>query len=1211
MALNFPSSPSVNDTFSSGGITWTYNGSSWTTNRVESSFDSLSDVNLTGAANNDLLYRSGGAWIDTAGQLTWDGSTLLATAGTISGASVVALSNTLEVQGTFPFLQLNQTDGATNQKKWVWIYDNAALEMRAVNDASDAYSQAFVMSRSGYAISSLTFGNATDNPTYTFSGTGLTTMGGALTVNGVINGPGGSAGAPTYSFASDSNTGMFGNTAGELYLVSDGTARVTVNSSGATINGSLSASSVVSTGSSMEIQGSFPYLQLNQTDGGTDEKKWVWIADGTAMELRATNDASNSQTNAFTFTRSAQNISNLTFGNATSNPTYTFAGTGALTVGGTVTSNGASHVFNASADSTGTFTLGSSSASSKEQRFRLVNSAATSGVDFILTDAGTTYGIYDRNGTPAWALQINASTKAITGNGSGLTSLNATNLSTGTVADARLSSNVPLKNTSATISGAWNYTTRPTYNSGALLYSKKANGTATNQWVRVAKIESNNGRGTSIVRLYTTGGSQIPQSMEIYWDSKWDATANELNIINNSLGYVTSVKTTKNSTTAAYLEVYVSGSAIDLYVEIQDVGHYATTVAFETSFTTYTDDIVLSDVNTKSMVRGNSTRGVAFLGDPTTGPGAVFAATGGGTDSAIQISAVQPSINFYDTDATADNRSWDFSVNSETFQGRLINDANNSVSNWVAVERTGNTVDSVTFGGRVQVPAGTVAAPSIYFGDTGTGFYRATSADTISVAINGNQRVVFDNSGISMGVGKFFGPGGSAAAPTYSFISDNNSGMYSNNSGTIHLVSDGTSRFYVDNSGAAVSGTLTLNGEVLAQNNWLTYGYGGYINANGYYNTNQYSSLRLIHFGSIANGSTNIPEGADNANVMLVMNKHTGGYCSQLYFPNSDSIWHRYQSNGSWGSWRKIQTLDSNGQHDSALTVQVDGTATLPLRVYNAQASVVANTSIHLGYPTEGYGWRITSNNNPSSTYAGNLQFTRGVGTSTYTVAGYFDNSSNLFGNASMVIGTAYRYYMDGGSSIGVGYNGTGTYSPVQTYGSKSSYGGIYDNYSAVNMMWDSSGNGGQYRSAWHYYWSVANGCMGIDGSTTSSSYSVYVTGAIYATGDIVAFSDARLKENIYTIEDSLTKVLRLRGVNFNRIDDPEKKLQMGVIAQEVLEVVPEVVTHSEKTDAEGNTGEEYGVNYGALVGVLIEAVKELNAKVDAQAKLIEELRNG
>jgi hypothetical protein len=187
----------------------------------------------------------------------------------------------------------------------------------------------------------------------------------------------------------------------------------------------------------------------------------------------------------------------------------------------------------------------------------------------------------------------------------------------------------------------------------------------------------------------------------------------------------------------------------------------------------------------------------------------------------------------------------------------------------------------------------------------------------------------------------------------------------------------------------------------------------------------------------------------------------------------------------------------------------------------------------------------------------------------------------------------------------------TSTYTPWRLYGNKGGYGGFFDDYSGMAHMHDSGGSGGWYRalsSGWNYYFNETNLCVGIMSSTTSTSYELYVTGAIYATGDIVAFSDERFKENVYTIDHPLTKVMKLRGVNFNRIDDPDKKLQMGVIAQEVLEVIPEVVTHAETNDAEGNKSEEYGVNYGALVGVLIEAVKELNNKVDDQAKRIIEL---
>jgi hypothetical protein len=156
--------------------------------------------------------------------------------------------------------------------------------------------------------------------------------------------------------------------------------------------------------------------------------------------------------------------------------------------------------------------------------------------------------------------------------------------------------------------------------------------------------------------------------------------------------------------------------------------------------------------------------------------------------------------------------------------------------------------------------------------------------------------------------------------------------------------------------------------------------------------------------------------------------------------------------------------------------------------------------------------------------------------------------------------------------------------------GSRNSYGGIVDLFSGVaGIMYDSGGNGGVYREAsgrWYFYHNVGNNCLGIGSSTTSSSYYLYVSGAIYSTGDIVAYSDLRKKENIVTVDNALEKVNNLRGVYYNRIDDETKTRQIGVIAQEINTVIPEVVTHAEDVD-------EYGVSYGNLAGLFIEALKE------------------
>ncbi len=106
--------------------------------------------------------------------------------------------------------------------------------------------------------------------------------------------------------------------------------------------------------------------------------------------------------------------------------------------------------------------------------------------------------------------------------------------------------------------------------------------------------------------------------------------------------------------------------------------------------------------------------------------------------------------------------------------------------------------------------------------------------------------------------------------------------------------------------------------------------------------------------------------------------------------------------------------------------------------------------------------------------------------------------------------------------------------------------------------------------------------------------------GSLVADGDVTAFrqntsSDARLKKNISTIDNGLEKVNAMRGVSYELLRDSTRSV--GVIAQEMEEVVPEVVT-------DGEDGMK-AVNYGALVGVLIEAVKELTQEVETlKAKL-------
>ena len=116
----------------------------------------------------------------------------------------------------------------------------------------------------------------------------------------------------------------------------------------------------------------------------------------------------------------------------------------------------------------------------------------------------------------------------------------------------------------------------------------------------------------------------------------------------------------------------------------------------------------------------------------------------------------------------------------------------------------------------------------------------------------------------------------------------------------------------------------------------------------------------------------------------------------------------------------------------------------------------------------------------------------------------------------------------------------------------------------------------------------------GNDGGTeiTALTLDMSAAGAATFNNNVTAFSDERLKSEIKTIEDGLTKVEQLRGVTYVRDDIKDSGQQLGVIAQEIEKVLPQVVLTA------NDDMQTKSVDYGRLTGVLIEAVKELSARV-------------
>ena len=119
-----------------------------------------------------------------------------------------------------------------------------------------------------------------------------------------------------------------------------------------------------------------------------------------------------------------------------------------------------------------------------------------------------------------------------------------------------------------------------------------------------------------------------------------------------------------------------------------------------------------------------------------------------------------------------------------------------------------------------------------------------------------------------------------------------------------------------------------------------------------------------------------------------------------------------------------------------------------------------------------------------------------------------------------------------------------------------------------------------------------SNGDSGFAGVTNSHSWRFKVdsSGNATATGDVTAYSDISLKTNIKPITEALNKVDEIDGVTFERVDMESGVRHAGVIAQDVQKVLPAVVR--------GDDG-KLTVAYGNIVGLLVEAIKELRQEIN------------
>jgi hypothetical protein len=170
----------------------------------------------------------------------------------------------------------------------------------------------------------------------------------------------------------------------------------------------------------------------------------------------------------------------------------------------------------------------------------------------------------------------------------------------------------------------------------------------------------------------------------------------------------------------------------------------------------------------------------------------------------------------------------------------------------------------------------------------------------------------------------------------------------------------------------------------------------------------------------------------------------------------------------------------------------------------------------------------------------------------------------------------------------------------------------------AANISFHREGAyGGHFGLDTDNWFSTRGWSAGSTGFTNMRTGTLSATGEVRATSEITAYySDRRLKDNIKVILNALEKVKSISGVTYTGNDLAKefgydiKKPQVGVIADEIEAVLPEVIRPAPfDIDADGNSisGENYKtVQYEKIVPLLIEAIKEVSLQIEELKKKLQ-----
>ena len=1019
--------------------------------------------------------------------------------------------------------------------------------------------------------------------------------------------------------------------AGYGILSADATRAIAITNAGTTINDGLTVTTAGSSNTIVTNSAGYVGIGVVPSSYRLEVNGTIYTSSGGVRFPDGT-----TQTTAFTGTASvdANSLTGTTLASNVVNSSLTLVGT--LTG---LTVSGATPTFN-TVNSTGTLTLGSTAAVSQEQRFRLINSNVTSGVELVLNAGGTAWGLYDRTASK-WAMSI---TRGATDASNFPGSVSVTGaLST----SSTLSASSTLQVSSYAAIGGSLSANAQLYVRGTMV------GVGTNQYGVLAQMTFPVAATSGMYGIYvaTTGAAGTYTTSDAIGINIQPHTLGAGQTVTNAYGLLLATSSYAATTKYGIAIGSVTGGSTN-YAIYTNTG----LVRFGDAVT-MTGDLTV-DTSTLKVDSANNRVGVG-----TASPAQTLDVSG-----SVNVRSASPTV-FFDR-----NGSYTWRIangDGTTYPLSSFNIANNAGTAAITI----TAANVVSIGGNTALHAGnynsyaptlTGGGASGTWGISVTG--SASSASSASSATFADSGAVFDTRG------SVTGPQTGGKRVRFDFLANSTDGL--NDGGSYHGVM--TFQQWGDASGG---GTRQL-GFTDNDNLWIRGSGSGLTSYNSWkllLNSSNYSSYALPLSGGVLTGAVRGTQltvgGGTNTDATFAVNgnSHIAPGSSFVYWGGTTgnvNSWssREYSSGGIHSLNASRWILDRVGYGSQPLIDAQLGNITLgqyttiesgarvnggirqgnnmarPLAEWSASGDSSGMVIFYLPGGSGNYGmvhmvfdiYEYTSNT-VSTVIVGGHNW----GSSWYNVGANVIGSTNksvrlgfkngqycvVFGGAgsTWTYGTVVLRKIHNASFYNNIMDMGGSFTTTQT--TTESFSSVTGDLRNLSSPVDITAGGAVYASNWFrsygatgWYNQTYGGGIWMQDSTWVRVYGTkdfYATAAIAAVGNITAYySDERLKTKVGDIDNALAKVRKLSGFLYvenelaRKVGYKNTKQQVGVSAQRVREVLPEAVslapfdieTDSETGELSSKSGEEYlTVDYSRLVPLLIEAVKELADMVEGR----------